>query len=114
MAKRKQVTVYLNSKEDSQGNRTVLSTYKQELADIHFLEDEGGHDFHYYINLAWNGYDWDKHRFKTEMEAIKYVCQKRLGDKYESVRLRYGNYWNSESSAVTGWKDGAKHFALTA
>ena len=106
MAKRKQITVYLNSKDDMWGDRSVLTTYKHDLADIYFLEDEDGHDFHYCINWGWNGYDWDECRFKTETEAIKYVCQKKLADKYESIRLRCGQYWNSENGAVTGCQDG--------
>lgn len=110
MAKRKQITVYLNSIDDSQGDRTCLTTYKETLADIHFLEDEDGKDFHYYID--WCDGSWDERHFDKELDAIKYVCKNLFSDKYENVRLRYGNYWNSERGAVTGFENGVINIPL--
>ena len=114
MKKRKQITVYLNSKDDSRGDRTHLTTYKHGLADIYFLEDEDCKGFHYYINWGRLGYDWDENCFDTELEAIRYVCDKRLFGKYENVRLRYGLYWNSERGAVTGFENGIINIPIAA
>ena len=100
MAKRKQITVYLNTGAD---NETILSTYKGIQANVYFLEDKDGHGFHY--NVCYGVY-WDSEVFDSELDAIKQVCRKRFGDKYETIVLRHGNYSNSERGFVRGWIDG--------
>lgn len=97
----KKLTITLESR-DGRGDdvsHTDVTTYNDTLASIYFLEDEDGHDFHY--NILWDVAGWDEEIFKTELEAVHHVCKQcGLMDKYDSLPLRYGNYWNSEDGFV--------------
>jgi len=97
----KKLTITLESR-DGRGDdisHTDVTTYKNTLASIYFLEDEDGKDLHYCIQ--WNGYAWDEETFKTELEAVHHVCKQcGLMDKYDHLPLRYGMYWNSEEGFV--------------
>jgi hypothetical protein len=106
MAKRKEITVYLNSRDGA----TVLSTYKRELAEIYFLEDDDCKGFSYHIHYGSSC--WDEKTFKNEIDAVKYICKGLLDSKYDSIRLRYGNYSNSEVGFVRGWENGVIRFDL--
>lgn len=98
---KKQLKITLESR-DNRGydvSHTDVTTYKGTLASIYFLEDEDGHDFHYCI--LWGLGAWDEEMFKTELEAVHHVCKQcGLLEKYDSLPLRYGMYWNSEDGAV--------------
>lgn len=112
MAKRKQITVYLNTKDFGGDDiaHTEVSTYKRSLADIYFLEDEDGKDFHYCIH--WGNQAWDENMFEEELDAVRYVCREEgLCDKYGRIRLRLGYYANSDAGAIT-WRDDIENLNL--
>lgn len=104
MAKRKQITVYINTKDNGGDDiaHTEVSTYKESLADIYFLEDKDGDDFHYCVAWGWGPTTFDGEQFDTELEALRHVCRKAgLTDRYKTIRLCHGYYANSERGAIT-------------
>lgn len=105
MAKRKQITLYVNTKKYWYGDidHTQVKTYKEAIADIYLIDEGNSDGFRY--SVLWNRLLWSEETFSTEIEAIRFICRMRnLYAKYETILLRYGNYTNSEQGAIT-WKE---------
>jgi hypothetical protein len=117
MAKRKHLTLYVESKEDCGGTSyTLVKTYKEEIAAIYFLEDEDCTGFYYYITYNIDVYSpcFFEEKFETELEAIRFICeQEGLTKKYKNLKVRLRGYWNSEVGAIT-YRDNIETLNLAA